>query len=913
MSEEELNENQEEIEELSVKKEIKKESKEEEKENSFNYEKNEEENTKKESFLTKVKKFFDGTLEYKKETNSTNIEKIIPSDVIRYQPDIGSGLTDQQVKDRIDNNLTNRDENTNSQSIGKIILRNTLTFFNILEFAIFLTLLCFQLWTQTIFFGVILINLLIGIFQEIKSKKTIDKLKLVNMQSVSVIRDGKTVQISSDDLVLDDIYLIKIGDQIPTDGIILDGQLEVNESLLTGESLPIKKGIDDEIMAGSYVVSGSATIKANKVGKFNYANGLQAKVKTVSKRKSELTKSLNTIIKVVSIIIIPLGCALFATQWMELSKTTSIGFEIAKQDISSTAGSLISMIPAGMYLLISVALAVGAMTLAKKQTLVQDLFCIEMLARVNTLCLDKTGTLTDGTMRVADIKILDKTTDLYKVMGSFLNSFKESNQTSAALANVYPFNNEYQASIVLPFSSKRKLSAVTFRDYATFILGAPEYVLDNLEEYETITSYIKTMQKKGYRIVLLARTLKELKGQDMLIQGKLKPIAVFALEDHVREEAPDTIKWFVENEVDIKIISGDDPLTASEIAKKCQVPNAQKCISLKGMPLSELKEIVTEYTVFGRVSPEQKAFIIETLKEKGKTVGMTGDGVNDILAMKSSDCSIAMANGSNAAKNVAHLVLLDSNFASMPCIVAEGRRVINNIQRSSSLFLMKTLFAILFTIICISLKLKYPFTTNNMMLFEVVGIGIPSFFLALQKNNQIIRGNFIKNTLSRALPAALCMIFALSLNYTFKMTDFLGIKGYAGEAESFTTFNVITITLVALIMVYSCCYPLNRYRSILNMALWVIFIVWVFAIPLIPSLSSPPESYLIIYEKTNIPYSLSMQFTGIDFRFLNKTQALLLVIYASTISLLLNILNHFFAKIDKDNGYVSRDLLSFKK
>ena len=419
MSEEELNENQEEKEEFSVKKEIKKENQEEEKENSFNYEKNEEENTKKESFLTKVKKFFDGTLEYKKETNSTNIEKIIPSDVIRYQPGIGSGLSYQLVKDRIDNNLTNRDENTNSQSIGKIILRNTLTFFNILEFAIFLTLLCFQLWTQTIFFGVILINLLIGIFQEIKSKKTIDKLKLVNMQSVSVIRDGKTVQISSDDLVLDDIYLIKIGDQIPTDGIILDGQLEVNESLLTGESLPIKKGINDEIMAGSYVVSGSATIKANKVGKFNYANGLQAKVKTVSKRKSELTKSLNTIIKVVSIIIIPLGCALFATQWMELSKTTSIGFEIAKQDISSTAGSLISMIPAGMYLLISVALAVGAMTLAKKQTLVQDLFCIEMLARVNTLCLDKTGTLTDGTMRVADIKVLDKTTDLYKVMGSF--------------------------------------------------------------------------------------------------------------------------------------------------------------------------------------------------------------------------------------------------------------------------------------------------------------------------------------------------------------------------------------------------------------------------------------------------------------------------------------------------------------
>lgn len=888
-------------------------------------EKEEKDTKEKVSFFKKIyDKFTKGKeKEEKSKINSVNITKELPNDIKRYNPDAKTGLSATEVSERISSNLTNKDQNTNSISIGKIFAKNIFTFFNILEFIIFVTLLVFQLYTQTIFFAIIVINTVIGIFQEIKSKKTIDKLKLVNMQSVKVVREGKELQISSDDLVLDDIYLLKNGDQIPADAIILDGQIEVNESLLTGESLPIKKNKGDSILAGSFVVSGSATVKANKVSIYNYANGLQSKVKEYTKSGSELTRSLNIIIKVVSIIIVPLGIALFVIQWKNLviKNPTYTTYQIAQLDIQKVAGSLIGMIPAGMYLLTSVALAVGAMSLAKKNTLVQDLYCIEMLARVNTLCLDKTGTLTDGTMKVNDMLLLNKKFEIDKVMGSFLASFKEANQTSLALADKFPLNNEYTPLKVLPFSSKRKLSAVTFKDNnGTYILGAPEYVYPEYVEDETIATYVKTMQKKGLRIILFALASKELLGEDLEIAGKIKPIAIFALEDHIRDEAPKTIKWFLDNDVDIKIISGDDPLTASEIAKKCGVLNAEKCISLKGMSHKEIAEIVNVYTVFGRVSPDQKAFIIEKLKDNGRTVGMTGDGVNDILAMKSSDCSIAMANGSNAATNVAHLVLLDSNFASMPSIVKEGRRVINNIQRSSSLFLMKTIFVILFTLICICVQIEYPFTTNNILMFEVIGIGLPSFFLALQPNDQIIRGHFIRNTLARAIPAALCLVFAISLNYIFKYSNFLDMnldpKYDLYNVYSFTSFNALTMSVIALVSVYSCCYPFNRYRSILFILLCGCMAIFTFALPYIPSITGPSAGS--VYERLNQvasfqTYNFSTQFTGIDFRFLNKTMWLILVIYLFSISLLLSLLNVFFSNMDKDLKVNKKEFLNFKE
>lgn len=868
------------------------------------------------------KRFLFGEKKETKKVNSTNIQKDIPNNIERYNPDITKGLNVTQVNTRIEENLTNKDENTNSQTISKIFFKNIFTFFNVLELCIFILLIVFQLYTQTIFFAIIVLNTGIGIAQEIKSKKTIDKLKLVNMQSVNVIRDSQTISLSSNDLVLDDIYLLKTGDEIPTDSTIKEGSIEVNESLLTGESLPIKKNVGDQILAGSFIVSGACIVQASRIGKYNYANGIQSKVKEVDKPQSELTKSLNAIIKVISIIIIPLGCTLFATQWASFwNNSNGDVFHAIQSNFERTAGSIIGMIPAGMYLLTSVALAVGAMSLAKKHTLVQDLYCIEMLARVNTLCLDKTGTLTDGTMKVSEVKVLNNKIDLDKTIGSFLASFKESNQTSAAIALKYPLKMEYEALKVLPFSSKRKLSAVTFKDnIGTFILGAPEYVLEDYESDEMLSKYIKDYQKKGFRLVIFAQASKELQGEDLQIVGKVKPICIFALEDHIREEAPSTIEWFKKNDVQIKIISGDDPLTASEIARKCSVENAEKCISLKGMSFNEISEIIDDYVVFGRVTPEQKAYIIEKLKDNGRTVGMTGDGVNDILAMKSADCSIAMANGSSASKNVAHLVLLDSNFASMPSIVKEGRRVINNIQRSSSLFLMKTIFTILFTIICICINITYPFSTNNILIFETVGIGLPSFFLALQPNDQIIKGNFLKNTFARAIPAALCLFFAISLNYLFKFCNILDLNSNSTYANfQFTSFNGLTMSILALVMVYNCSYPLNRYRSTLYLSLWAIMLLLVFVMPSIPSIGSPNTLDYINFQKIyglpelTFSYNLSLQFTGLDFRFLTKTMWLLLIIYMFSISLLLNILNQFFVRMDREMTIKKSDFLNFKE
>lgn len=866
------------------------------------------------------KRFLFGEKKEVKKVNSTDILKDIPNYIERYNPDITKGLDVLQVNSRIEKTLTNKDENTNSQTISKIFFKNTFTFFNMLELCIFILLICFQLYTQTIFFAIIVLNTAIGIAQEIKSKKTIDKLKLVNMQSVNVIRDGQTISLSSNDLVLDDIYLLKTGDEIPTDSTIKEGSIEVNESLLTGESLSIKKNVGDKILAGSFIVSGACVVQATRIGKYNYANGIQSKVKEVDKPKSELTKSLNAIIKVISIIIIPLGCTLFATQWSNFwNNSNGDTFHAIQSDLERTAGSVIGMIPAGMYLLTSVALAVGAMSLAKKHTLVQDLYCIEMLARVNTLCLDKTGTLTDGTMKVSEVKVLNKKLDLEKIIGSFLASFNESNQTSAAIALRYPLNMEYEPLKVLPFSSKRKLSAVTFKDnIGTYILGAPEYVLEDYESDEVLSKYIKDYQKRGFRLVIFAQASKELQGEDLQITGKVKPICIFALEDHIRDEAPATIEWFKNNDVQIKIISGDDPLTASEIAKKCSVENAEKCISLKGMSLNEIGEIIDDYVVFGRVTPEQKAYIIEKLKDNGRTVGMTGDGVNDILAMKSADCSIAMANGSSASKNVAHLVLLDSNFASMPSIVKEGRRVINNIQRSSSLFLMKTIFTILFTLICICINIAYPFTTNNILIFETVGIGLPSFFLALQPNDQIIRGNFLKNTFARAIPAALCLFFAIALNYLFKFCNLLDLNSNTTYSNfQFTSFNGLTMSILALVMVYNCSYPLNRYRSVLYLSLWAIMLILVFVMPFIPSIGGANtldfKNFSTIEDQLAFSYNLSLQFTGLDFRFLTKTMWLLLIIYMFSISLLLNILNQFFARMDKEMAIKKSDFLNFKE
>ncbi len=843
------------------------------------------------------------SIKKKKKKKDTVDDKILEN-VERFNPEFTSGLNAKQVQQRIQEGLTNVDDTNKGKTIFQIFFTNIFTFFNMLLLAIAILLIIFGKARQTLFLGVAVINTAIGIYQEIKSKNTIDKLKLVSAQNVKVVRDNKTEIIHSQNLVLDDVYTLSNGDQIPADSIVLDGSFEVNESLLTGESLPVKKRVGDKIFAGSFIVSGSCIVKVEKVGRFNYANTIQSKAKEYQKPKSELLKALNSIIRIIGIAIVPLGICMFLSQFLPIVKSSAFintsenVYKAMSDAVAKTAGSIVGMIPSGMYLLTSIALAVGVMNLAKKNTLVQDIYCIEMLARVNVLCLDKTGTLTDGTMKCKEVLMIDNRYDVKKVMGSYLNSFKESNQTSVALMSAYPLRNDYHMKTSIPFSSARKYSAVTFFDEGTFVLGAPEYIYKTKDR--TVAKYIADKESAGYRVVMLCHGDFEIRDGEL--QGKVSPVAIFVLADHIRKEAPETIKWFTDNDVEIKIISGDNPLTVSEIAKQCNVPNAEKCISLEGLSVNDVASLVEQYTVFGRVTPEQKSAIVAELKRRKKTVGMTGDGVNDILAMKQADCSIAMANGSSAARNVAHLVLLDSNFASMPAVVAEGRRVVNNIQRSSSLFLMKTFFTIVMTLIVVisalvpGHALKYPFETNNIMIMETIGIGIPSFFLALQKNNSLIKGHFVRNTFSRAIPGALCLLSAILINYALRYSGFLEIGSESADNMAFTTFCAITMSIVSLGMVYNACAPFNTYRFILFSSTFLLFLLLTFVMPFVPAFTNKIPS-----EFVGLDWNLSTELTGTTYWYMNKYMYLVLIIYAVGMPNLCTILIDSFAKMRGEN------------
>ncbi len=811
----------------------------------------------------------------------------LPKDTPRFKPEIDKGLNASQIKERIDNNLRNVSNTAKSKSYGRIIYENVVTYFNILLLALAVVLIIFNQQTQLSFLLIAFANTLIGSIQAIKAKKTIDKLQLLTTTEVVAIRNGEKVVIKTEDLVLDDIFNINIGDQVPTDAIILDGKIEVNEALLSGESLPISKQKGEKIYAGSFVVSGFATCRANLVGDFNYIAGIQAKAKELDKPKSELVRSLNAVIKIIGIIIIPLGAFMFMTQWMANAQVGKDPFITAGETVKAMAASMVGMIPSGMYLLTSVALAGSILSLSKQHALVQDLYSVEMLARVNVLCLDKTGTLTDGTMRINEVVELNTDCPLDLLIGSYLNAFSESNQTSIALTHKYPLNNKYQPISKIPFSSSRKYSAVEFKNMGTYVLGAPEALYNKLNE-KTI-EFISKKQTNGYRIMMLSHSKGSITNETL--PSFFSPVAIFVLEDHIREEAPKTIKWFIDNGVEIKIISGDNPLTASEISLKCGVPNAEKCISLEGLNDSQIKDIIPNYAVFGRVTPDQKALIVEELKNQGKTVGMTGDGVNDILAMKKSDCSIAMANGSSAARNAANLVLLDSNFASMPAAVKQGRRAINNVQRSSALYLMKTIFTIVFTVIVLITYLnggkgiKYPFDPNNLLITEMICIGFVSIFLSVQQNDSPITGHFLTNTFIRAIPAAICLIFAVSMNYilryagNFLELEFLANGELTEKSElAFRTLNSLSMTFVGLGMAYNCLLPIfplnnrhNRYHFI-GFSLTLLFVsIMVFGFGLIPA-TSPNYS------------SLCHQIVGIDFKSLNKTMWLLLIIYLSGLS-----------------------------
>lgn len=730
---------------------------------------------------------------------------------VRYNPTRQKGLTNAQVDERMFNGLVNQTVTKNKKTVVGIIFSNLFTYFNILCAFVAAALIWVGAWEDITFMLVVTLNTVIGIVQEIKAKITIDKLVLNNSVYAKVVREGTTISIPKTDIVLDDVVYLAIGTQIPADCYIIDGNVEVNEALLTGESLPVKKKKNDLLLAGSFISSGACYARVENIGKENYIEQLSDRAKKYSKPKSELLYSLKTIIRVVGVLIIPFAILMYYNNFAFFDGDKY-------KTITKTAGSIIAMIPAGMFLLTSMALAVGVIRLAKRRTLVQELYCIEMLARANVLCLDKTGTLTDGSMKVSDfVEIKKKQSEITpeQIMTALINSDEPMNMTAQALKERFSQKNKLGVEKHIPFSSEKKFSGVILKKYGKFKLGAMEYVLTKPDS--ALKKMVEDYSKRGLRVLVLVKC-------DSFDTATGDPLAVIVLEDNIRKDAPETIKWFRENNVDIKIISGDNPITVSEIARRCGVANSEKYISLQNLSKEEVVRAATKYTVFGRVSPEQKAILIKALKVSGKTVAMTGDGVNDILALKEADCSIAMAAGSDAARSVSHMVLLDSDFSSMPNVVAEGRRVVNNIQKSSSLFLMKTLFTILMSIFVLIARKNYPFSPIQFFLMETFIIGIPSFFLALQPNNRIIEGKFLANVMKNSFPAGLVMALCVIAFYVYQSC--VGLADVALQ-----TMGSIAVSAFGAIALFRFCKPFNAYKTILYICSTVTMTIVAFVIP----------------------------------------------------------------------------------
>lgn len=763
---------------------------------------------------------------------------------VRFQPNANEGLTAKQVESRVDDYLVNYVKRGTTKSVGAILLTNIFTFYNMLALVIGIILIYNMAILQSdvppeeqmgitnlLFLVVFITNMVIGIVQELRAKFTIEKLTIVASSKVTVVREGHLYTISPEDIVLDDVVSLSNGGQIQADGILLDGIIEVNESLLTGESVPIQKKKGDKLLAGSFVVSGSGHYRVDKIGKNSYIQTVAKDASRYVAPRSELFSSLKSIIKVISAIIIVLAAILIATQL--LGETQITNAKISKV-ITQTSGAILGMIPAGMFLLSSLALSVGVLNLKKANTWVRELYCIEMLARVDTLCLDKTGTITDGTMKVVDvisIKNEGKKFDLKKMMSSILFALDDNNQTSMALKDYFGHECIFKAKKILPFSSARKLSAVTFNSgLGTFVIGAPEFIFNDLST--KLSDVITKFASQGYRVLAVGRSKDDIKDDNL--PENIYPVALITLQDNIRREAPQTIKWFADNGVDIRIISGDNPITVSEVARRAGVAGAEKYISLHGLAPVEIRAAAKEYTVFGRVTPEQKLILVKELKNVGRTVAMTGDGVNDILALREADCSIAMASGSEAARNVSQLVLLDSNFSSMPKVVLEGRRVVNNVQKSSSLFLFKTLFTMMLACICIFANNgTYFFDTSNLLILESFIIGLPAFMLALEHNNQQINGKFLYNILRTSLAAALSVVIFVGALLLFRLFGIFNLTATLDlTADNVTLTLMIYATLTTgFAMLYRMIRPLNAYRGVMFVAMVAISLFLVFELP----------------------------------------------------------------------------------
>lgn len=713
------------------------------------------------------------------------------------------GLTQKEIEERIKKNEINEKMKSNAQTYVDIIKNNLFTFFNLINIILFSLVLYTKEYKNGLFIFIILSNIIIGLFLEIKAKKTLEKLAILSKNTIEVIRDGKIQEIDIHKIVLDDIIILKTNEQIPCDSILIEGYLECNEALITGESNVIIKKPNDFLYSGSLVVGGKAYAKVTAVGENNYVNKILKEAKKKKQTESEIRDANNKILKIISYIIFPLGIVLCI-------KTLIFGHEDLNIAINSSVAAILGMIPEGLILLTSIALALGAIKLAKNQTLVQDLYAIEMLARVDVLCCDKTGTLTYGKMSVE--KIINKNENLEK-LEHYFNDITDENATAQALKDHLTLKKGWKIQKIIPFSSEKKYSMITYEN-ETLIFGAPTnifYTLDK-EDKKIIDDYMQ----QGKRVLVFASTNEKI-NEENILQVDKKLEAIIVVSDLLKKETPHIMNYFQRQEVEVKIISGDDPITVSNIAKEANIKNI-KAVDLLTKTDEEVEELAIDYNVFGRVKPEQKKIIIKALKRAGKTTAMTGDGINDVLALKEADCSIAMENGSSACKNVSSLVLLDSNFEHLPQIVDEGRRVINNLQRSSSLFLSKTIFSVLLSILTIIFIKTYPFIPIQLTLLSSLTIGIPAYFLALEPTYKKINKNYLQTILKNAFPGGISSIFIIVMIHIYAY--FLKL-----DQITISTLSVVGVAGSMFITLYNIAKPLNIIRIIIILSMLFLFII----------------------------------------------------------------------------------------
>lgn len=713
----------------------------------------------------------------------------------RIAADPQSGLSAEQVKRRFAQGENNYKVESSTLSVSEIVRSNVCTYFNLVFAVIAVLLAIVGAWSDMLFLPIIVANTCIGIIQEVHSKKVLDKLSILNAPHAVVIRDGKRQEIPADQLVLDDIVEFSAGSQIPADAKVVSGELQVNESLITGESDEIEKREGDSLLSGSFVVSGKACARLEKVGKDSYISKLTLQAtKNKKGEQSEMIRSLNYLIMVMGIIIIPIGIALFVQSFIYNEGTFH-------DSITGMVAAIIGMIPEGLYLLTSVALAVSSVRLAQKKVLIHDMKCIETLARVNVLCVDKTGTITEPGMHVYDFSVLDGADQLEisQLLADFVAAQEKDNATMEALKAHFSNGSGMRAREVYSFSSETKYSGAVMNDGKSYVIGAPEFVLRG--QFAQYQEQIATYSSKGYRVLVFAQYEGTLDRKPLT--EPVLPLCFVMLANPIRKGAKETFTYFAENDVDIKVISGDNPLTVSVIAAEAGIVGAERFVDASTLKEKEdYYRAVEEYTVFGRVTPSQKRMLVQALKEHKKTVAMTGDGVNDVLALKDADCSVAMASGSEAASNVAQLVLLDSDFSRMPSVVAEGRRVVNNIERTAALYIVKNIFSMLLAIFSVILMLDYPLEPSQVSLISMFTIGIPSFVLALEPNKELIRGHFLTNVLVRALPAGL--------------TDFIVVSGlvifcreFQVDLDCLSTSCTILVAIVGFMILHRIARPMN--------------------------------------------------------------------------------------------------------